>query len=112
MRALVVVFFVYVLSAKDVETHIKTLRDLYMRKTKAENKSGSGLEHLSPRTRHVVLSLQFLQPWRRVTWATHSTLPMPSAAAAPAETSSEEDEGYDNDSNAESSEVYICLLIV
>ena len=43
---------------------------------------------------------------------THSTLPMPSAAAAPAETSSEEDEEDDDDSNAENSEVYICLLIV
>ena len=102
----------FLLSAKDVETQIKTLRDLYMRKTKGENKSGSGLEHLSPRTRHVVLRLQFLEPWRRVTRATYSTLPMPSAAAALAETSSEEDEADDDDSNAESSEVYICLLIV
>ena len=102
--------FFFLLSAKDVETHIKTLRDLYMRKTKGENKSGSGLEHLSPRTRHVVLRLQFMEPWRRVTRATYSTLPMPSAAAA-AETSSEEEDEAD-DSNAESSEVYICLLIV
>ena len=103
----------FLLSAKDFETHIKTLRDLYMRKTKGENKSGSGLEHLSPRTGHVVLRLQFLEPWRRVTRATYSTLAMPSAtAAAPAETSSEEDEADDDDSNAESSEVYICLLIV
>ena len=105
-------FFLFVLSAKDAETHIKTLRDLYMRKTKAENKSWSGLEHLLPWTRPVVLRLQFLEPWRRVTRATHSTLPLPSAAAALAETSRAVDEGDDDDSNAESSEVYICLLIV
>ena len=103
----------FLLSAKDAETHIKTLCDLYMRKTKGENKSGSGMEHLSPRTHNVVLRLQFLEPWRRVTRATHSTLPMLSAAAAPAEeTSSEEDGEDDDDSNAESSEVYISLLIV
>ena len=102
----------FLLSAKDIETHIKTLHDLYMCKIKAENKSGSSLEHLLQRTSHVVLRHKFLEPWRRVTRAKHTKLPMPSAAAAPAETSSEEDEGDDDDSNAESNEVYICLLIV
>ena len=77
-------FFFLSLSANDIETHIKTLCNSYMRKTKGEKKSGSGLEHLSP----------------RVMRATHSTLPMPSAAAAaPAETSSEEDEADDDDTS-------------